>query len=882
MPLSPGARLGPYEVVAPIGAGGMGEVWKARDTRLDRTVAIKVLPAEFAQDIRLKLRFEREAKTISQLNHPHICTLHDIGQENGMTYLVMELLEGQSLADRLENGPLPLADVLRYGSEVAEALDKAHRMGIVHRDLKPGNIMITKSGAKLLDFGLAKSTAIAVTPHGATQQKPLTQEGTILGTFQYMAPEQLEGEEADARTDIFALGTVLYEMATGHRAFQGKSRTSLIAAIVGSEPIPVSQLQPLAPAALDHIIRGCLAKDREDRWQSAHDIAEDLRWMREGGSQAGVIAPLIGRNKARERATWIAVIAVAIAGTFGVARWMQVGVVSPPAYRFSIPMIGAGYRFGRGAALTPDGKTLYFSAENAAGQQQLFRRPLSEPNATPVEGTQGISGFILSPDSKSIVLFAAGRVRRMSIEGGPTETIGETTLGWGGAVSPDGTLLVARQDSPIQQLGPDGKFVPITVLGKNEIAHFYPDFLPDGKTFLFTTQEPDPDRGVIRHTLCAMTLGSKSVTRLGPIPSRAVYAGGNVFYVRDGTLVARPFDVSNLKFTGEAVAVAEGVLWFDHTAAAAFSVSLDGSTIAYESLAAAKRLVWIDANGKQVGTLADPAAYALHDSDGRLAPLLTMTPDGSRVVVPVQDARSGVVSLWVLGTDRETRSRLTSNNVWEAFPVSTHDGKRIIFSSDRLGKPPDIFEQAIDGGERPRLLLSWPGVQYVRDVSPDDRFVLFATWDRTSATGMDLWVLPLGGGSPRPFVATPGSDVDGVFSPDGRWVAYQSDSSGSYQIYLKPFPGPGAALQVSTRGGRSPRFSRDGRKLYFSDGRKLFAADMHAGGATGEPALLFETDERIQTYQPAKNGDRFLMMLESDADASPSVNVITGWQPPKK
>src|SRR6058998_2665311 len=353
MTLQPGTRLGPYEISSPLGAGGMGEVYRARDTRLERAVAIKILPAELSSSAQFKLRFEREAKTISQLNHPHICTLYDVGEN----YLVMELLEGETLAERLAAGPMSTEEVLRYGIEIAEALDKAHRQGIIHRDLKPSNVMLTKSGAKLLDFGLAKAAAPIVDFSGATQQKALTQEGTIVGTFQYMSPEQLEGMEADPRTDIFALGAVLYEMATGRRAFEGKTKTSLIAAIVSSEPAPMSQIQPLMPAALEHVVRKCLAKDPEDRWQSAHDIAEELRWISEAGSQAGVATPLAMRRKSRERLAWAAMVIVAlIAGIFA-ARYLHIGEAARPQYQFTIPMIDAGYKGGTQPRLSPDGRT---------------------------------------------------------------------------------------------------------------------------------------------------------------------------------------------------------------------------------------------------------------------------------------------------------------------------------------------------------------------------------------------------------------------------------------------------------------------------------------------------------------------------------------------
>src|SRR5256712_1886849 len=440
MPVTGGSRLGPYEIVAPLGAGGMGEVWRGRDTRLDRSVAIKILPASFAANAQLKTRFEREARAISQLNHPNICTLYDVGD----SYLVMELLEGESLADRLAKGPLPLEQVLRYGTQIADALDKAHRQGIVHRDLKPGTIMLTKSGAKLLDFGLAKAEASVVDVASLTEQRPLTEEGTIVGTFQYMAPEQLEGLPADARTDIFGFGAVVYEMATARRAFEGKTKTSLIAAIVSSEPAPMSKIQPLTPPALEPVVRKCLAKDPDDRWQSAHDIAEELSWISEAGSQAGVAAPLIARKKSRERLGWAAAVAVAlVAGAFASQRlWQQ----PKPQYRFTIPMIDADYKFGGGAQLSPDGKTAYFLATtNSTSKRQLFRRRLDDLNATALEGTEDVTGLRLSQDGATLLLAYPGAVlKRISVNGGPVESVADGVVGGTAAtaVNADGTILI--------------------------------------------------------------------------------------------------------------------------------------------------------------------------------------------------------------------------------------------------------------------------------------------------------------------------------------------------------------------------------------------------------------------------------------------------------
>jgi dipeptidyl aminopeptidase/acylaminoacyl peptidase len=870
MSVVPGSRLGPYEIVAPIGAGGMGEVFHARDTRLDRSVAIKMLPAELATNSQLKARFEREARTISQLNHPNICTLFDVGDD----FIVMELLDGETLADRISRGPLPLDQVMRLGAQIASALDKAHRAGVVHRDLKPANIMLTKSGAKLLDFGLAKTSGIIVLD-GATAVKPLTEEGTILGTFHYMAPEQLEGVDVDHRADIFAFGAILYEMTTGRRAFAAASKTSLIAAIVSAQPQPVSQLQPLTPPALDHVIHKCLCKDRDERWQSAHDVAEELQWISEAGSHAGVAAPLLARKKSRQHLAWTAAIVLAVAATLAAAKWLHIGAPEPRRFRFSIPMIGPGYRFGTNIALTPDGRSLYFRAQNNAKQQQLFRRAFEEANAAPVAGTEGLTSFGLSSDAKNIFLAMPGNiVRRMSIDGGPMETVGRFPFsGAGGATAPDGTVILGSGETPIQRFQTDGKLIAITSLAKNEIGHLAPHFLPDGKTFLFVTVEPDPDRGDITHTLCAAKLGSIEVTRIAPIPSRVQYANGHLFYVRDGTLMAQPFDAATLKFTGESVAVAEGVYYFSHTATASFAVSADGSTIAYQSLDTSKRIVWVDANGRETGSVAAPDAYA---------PWLALTADGKRAAVSVQDAHTGIVSIWLFGLQRETRARLTSSNAWESAPSVTHDGQRVIFSSDQLGKPPDIFQAPVDGGERPKLLLARPSVQFVRDVSPDDRWILYSTAENVTMTKTDLWLLPLGGGEPRPFVETPGNDAAGSFSPDGKWIAYQSDVSGTPQVYLKPFGVSGAARQVSTKGGREPRFSPDGRRLYLTETNKFFAAEILTDGNAAEPTLLFELPAQILAYRPASSGDRFLMILVTDEGASQPAHIITSWTPPRK
>jgi hypothetical protein len=859
--ITTGTRFGPYEIVAPIGAGGMGEVWRGRDTRLDRSVAIKILPAAFANDAQLKLRFEREARAISQLNHPNICTLYDVGD----SYLVMELLEGQSLADRLGRGPLPMNEVLRYGAQIAEALDRAHRAGIVHRDLKPGNVMITKSGAKLLDFGLAKSSGLTPSGVDMTEHKPLTQEGTILGTFQYMAPEQLEGEEADARTDIFALGALLYEMATGARAFAGKTRTSLIASIVSQTPRPIHDIQPLTPAAFEHVVEKCLEKSRDDRWQSAHDVAEELRWIAVSPANAP-------KRRTRASIAWaVAAIAIAAAGYFAF-RASQPHPV--PHYRFDIPMIGADYKNGGGAQLTDDGRQLFFSAVGADGSRQVFRRALQEPKAEPVANTEDCTGFTVSPDGRNVIAYFPGAViKRIPVGGGPPQLLTNSAVGQGPAVAfgADGVMLVGVGAAPIRRLMPDGKLEPVVTLDTvaGESTHDNPVFLPDGQHFLFVAVHRDPERGTLKRMLKAAKLGSKESATIGEVPSRVDYAMGHLFYVREGTLMAQPFDARKLKMTGDAVVVADNVGFNARLGAAGFAVSNSG-TIAFHESSLGVRATWVDATGQKQGTVGPALAV------GRG---FTMLPGGDRIVLPVFDRKAGFSSLWVYGLTRETTTRVTYSPANEGNPVATPDGSRLFYACD-ITQGVHIWETPIDGSTPPKLVVSDTNNQLPTSVSPDGRYLLYMTNRNQAAAKQDLWLLPLTGErKPYPYLATPAGEGAGSFSPDGKWIAYQSDATGKLQIYVRPFPGPGTSRTVSTKGGLAPRFSRDGRRILFFDSGKLWAADFQpADGSFGEPRPLFELPDRILGFQDF--GNRFLMLLQNDQDSSPPVHIITGWQPP--
>jgi serine/threonine protein kinase len=540
MTLPAGARLGPYEILAPIGAGGMGEVYRARDSRLGREVAIKVLPEHLSSSEELRHRFEREARTISQLSHPHICALYDVGREEGHEFLVMELLEGETLADRLGRGPLPIDQVLRHGIEIADALDRAHRSGVVHRDLKPGNVMLTKSGVKLLDFGLAKlhaaetpgASGVTSLPTVTPQSQPLTSRGTILGTFQYMSPEQLEGREADARSDLFAFGCVLYEMATATKAFTGKSQASLIGAIMHSEPPPISTLQPMAPPALNRVVQGCLAKDPENRWNTAHDVMLQLQWIAEGGSQAGVPAPVAARRKSRERLAWI-VAGVALAAAAGLA----VGFVRraperlrPLRFEIQTP---EGVTSIDTPRISPDGQIVAFNATDSASRSQIWVRPMGSVSARPLPGTEGTTRPFWSPDSRFLGFFAQGKLQKIELNGGPAQKICDSPTGSDGTWSPEGVILFdGRTADPIYRVSAAGGIPTVAVAAdpkRGETQVGWPEFLPDGRHFLYMVLHQKTEENSYR----IGSLDSKDGDRLAPAQSLITYAPpGYLLFVR--------------------------------------------------------------------------------------------------------------------------------------------------------------------------------------------------------------------------------------------------------------------------------------------------------------------------------------------------------------
>ena len=880
MTILPGRRLGPYEILTAIGSGGMGEVYKARDTRLDRIVAIKVLPTHLADRAELRERFEREAKTIASLNHPHICTLYDTGHQDDIDFLVMECIEGETLAQRLMKGRLQIQQLLQYAIEIADALDKAHRKGITHRDLKPGNVMLTKSGTKLLDFGLAKLkqevTPIVPESQLPTMKSAVTAEGTILGTLQYMAPEQVEAKEVDARTDIFAFGAVVYEMATGKKAFEGKSSASVMAKIMEAEPPSMASLQPMTPQALDRVVKTCLAKEPDERWQTAGDLCRELKWIAEQGQVPQAATPASGdiaKSGVRERLGWL-VAAVAILAAVALAaavyyfrrpsaelKVVHFTVASPE--KQNLPVNGLGPNF---FSVSPDGSKVAFVAVDANGHSQLWLRDFNSPTAQPLPGTQDAWGPFWSPDGR-FVAFTAGSLKKVSVTGGPAETITASPASFGGTWNRDGVILFAT--GPGSQIlrvpSAGGSPTPVTLidLSQQALGHSWPYFLPDGKHFLYTIAASNPENSGIY----VGSLDSKDAKLILKASSSALYGPpGYLLFNRAGTLLAQPFDADRLELKGDAIPMAEGVQFNAANGKAAVAVSSNG-VLAYRlaPTAAQNKLEWVDRKGVEQPLAAPPRAYR----NPRLS------PDGQRVAVTIDELGT---QEWLLDTKRGTLTRLTFEGSYNGALAWTPDGKRVAFASDRAGSR-NLFWQLADGGGGTERLATSDRQQVASSWSPDGQTLAFEQTD--SGTGFDLFVYRLKDRKVETFLQTRFNEIAPEFSPDGRWLAYVSDESGRNEVYVQPYPGPGGKWQISTEGGTEPVWARNG-ELFYRNGDKMMAVatNTKANFSADTPKVLFEghyaTYNTMPAYDVTPDGQRFL--LAKTAEQGPQeISVVLNW-----
>ncbi|HUP43588.1 MAG TPA: protein kinase [Thermoanaerobaculia bacterium] len=882
MPLASGRRLGPYEIVAPCGAGGMGEVYEARDTRLGRTVAIKVLPEGLARDGERRARFEREARTVSQLTHPHVCTLHDVGEEEGVSFLVMEHCEGETLAARLARGALPLPEVLRHGAQVAEALDAAHRRGVVHRDLKPANVMLTRSGVKLLDFGLARLAAgeAAELGHLPTMTMKdadaLTAEGTVLGTFPYMSPEQVEGQEADARSDIFALGAVLYEMATGRRAFAGKSAASVMAAVLKEEPEPLSRVQPVSPPALDHVVSRCLAKDAERRWQSARDVAEELRWIAEAGSQAGVAAPLARRRKSRERLAWgLFAGAVVLALALGAWAWRLQG--PEPRLTYLSIQVPADAQSVFGPAISPDGRKVAYAVWGQAGGR-LYVRSLDRLEPEPVAGAENVRGVFFSPDGRWLAYIdaEARELRRIAVGGGSPFTICATDGFAGGDWREDGTIVFSK--------GPPAGLWTVSAAGgeprpltrtnprpgpDRSDGHFDPQFLPGGDAVLFTSWAPG---GEPEHRLGIAELASGETRLLFEGADPWYSQSGHLLFLRprDSALVAVPFDLDQLRVAGDPMVIASDV--------DGLALSRAG-TLVYEALREKpRRLVWMALDGTREPVPVAEAGYQR----------ISIAPDGRRAVAVVEEP-SAEPDIWLLELDRGASTPVTTYRGWDHFPVWAPDGESIAFSSDRDG-PPTLYRVAVEGGEPERLTREF-AYQESTAFSPDGRRLLFnhvslGTSEEQRETGgnPDVWMLDLESRETVPLLDSRATERNATLSPDGRWLAYLSDESGRPEVYLRSFPDLGSKRRVSLEGaGGRLHWAQDGKSLWYGQGREgggsnLMAVEIATEPALtlGEPRAVLSLPADIPAGDIAPDGQR-LLLIERTGEDEREIVVILGW-----
>jgi serine/threonine protein kinase/Tol biopolymer transport system component len=939
MSLTAGARLGPYEVIAAIGAGGMGEVYKARDTRLDRIVALKLIQTHVAASPEFRERFEREARAISALDHPHICTLYDIGHDAQADYLVMQYLEGETLADRLarsgkprsdpsqpssgppastltamSRGPMSLETALKYASEIAHALDAAHRRGIVHRDLKPGNVMLTKAGTKLLDFGLAK---LAVQEAGAsgfgdggTRTSPLTGQGAILGTLSYMSPEQLEGREVDTRSDIFAFGALLYEMLTGRRAFESDSQAGTIAAILSADPPPLHELADIrttlpvvAHRALDRLLRKCLAKDPDDRWHSAADLSDELTWINEerlravaepSAPPAPATPAVPASNKRALLATAVgAVVVAALAGS--AAWWYPRGepAAEPIAFAIGAPE-GVPISTGVGLlALSPNGRRLAFTTGIGEGLQ-LWIRELDSLDARRVDRGIGAWHPSWSPDSATLVYTGAGGgivpLRRIDPGGGTPLTLAPEAAGlasWG--VS--GVVLFTGPGGKLHRIAAAGGDAAVAMeldTSRQEAQLLWPHFLPDGRRYLVTARSNDRSK----HAIYLASLDAPGRTHLLDVLSNVQYADGHLFYQREGTLMAHPFDVSNGRFTGDPVPTIERIHRNATNGRAAFSLSSSGD-LAYRSDdgddASSRSLAWFDRTGKALGRVGSPGAF----SDAQLS------PDGRQVVVVMEDGPQESVTrtLWLVDVDRGVRTRFTKGTFDEYDPIWSRDGASIVFASIRERRQ-GIYRRAAGGGATSDELL-YESSEEVRPsgFSPDGRILLF---NRGVYPNTRVWALPLAAvgpssaaqSGPKPYEVFPGSttnDFGATFSPDGRWIAYSSIENQKLlegQVYIQPFPADGRRIVISTATGYRALWTADGHIVYRAGPGTFESVALTPAAGTLRPAppeRLF-VQPRIAfanfSFSIDPRGERFLLPVADPKTGDPAptpITVITNW-----
>jgi Tol biopolymer transport system component len=869
-----GTKFGYYEVAAQIGAGGMGEVYQAHDTKLGRDVAIKVLPEAFAHDAERLSRFQHEVKMLAQLNHPNIATIHGLEHSGGTHYLVMELVSGENLAERVKReGSIPVEEALNIAKQIAEALEAAHEKGIIHRDLKPANVKLTPEGkVKVLDFGLAKAFAGDASTedmgNSPTLSMAATMQGVILGTAVYMSPEQARGKLVDKRTDIWAFGCVLYELLTGKQAFHGEDITEILAAVVKSEPDWTALPANISPS-IRVLLQRCLRKDRRQRTPDAATIRIEIEDALATPATAELGAASLGAGVLGRRAIlWGAGCLVGACVFTGLAVWNLKPTPSKPVTR-TVITLPADQRLAAdenpAVVISPDGRLLAYAAIQG-GVQQLYVRAMESLEAKTIPGTEGAVNPFFSPDGQSLGFFAGDKLKKVSVNGGGVTTLGDAATPRGASWGDQGSIVFTPSvGGPLQQIPEGGGAAkPLTELAKGETSHRWPEVLPDGKAVLFGCGQNNTSMQVEVHVTAT---GEQRilVPALGSTQPRYA-ASGHLLYVQGGTLMAAPFDVQRQALTGEAVPVVENVQGSSF-GAVQYSISATGSLVYVSggSQVNQNRLVLVSRDGKEQPLAAPPGAYSFPH----------ISPDGRKVVVGRDN------QVWVYELARDTMTRFTFDGTANNAPVWAPDGSRIAFSSNKDG-PLSVYWQKADGSGGTEKLT---GSEYLRGPvswSADGQLLSFV--EVNSTTGYDIWVLDMKDRKAVPFLRTPFNEIGGI-SPDGHWMAYFSNESGRYEVYVQPYPGPGGKWQISTDGGMDVRWSVNGRELIYRNGDKMMAVDITTQPAflAGKPKMLFEgpyvpPSSNNSYYDVSADGQRFLMLKPTEqAQAATQIVVVQNW-----
>jgi serine/threonine protein kinase len=882
-----GTTISHYKILEKLGEGGMGIVYKAQDTKLDRIVALKFLPPHLSASEQDKARFVQEAKAAAALNHPNICTIHGIDEFENQTFIVMEFVEGQTLREKGSNVPMKRA--IEIGIQMADGLAAAHEKGIVHRDLKPENIMLQKDGrVRIMDFGLAKLK-------GASR---LTQAGSTVGTAGYMSPEQVQGIETDHRTDIFSLGVLLYELFAGQSPFKGVHETAVNYEIVNVDPEPMTSVKSEIDPELDRIVLECLQKEPDERYQAVKDISKELkRFTRESSRQRmsrtrTAVTPIsqdvrsTGQGRSDTfldripKVLWIGLSLLFLVTTVVSVLFLRgESATSGEIVRAFVPLpekhtltnlFGGGH-----VALSPDGRKLAFVAEDSLGARSLWVRPLSTLSATKLPGTEGAASPFWSPDNRYIAFFAAGKLKKIEATGGPPFSICDIITPRGGSWGTNGIIVLpVDQTVGISQV-PDGGGVPkeITTLDKsrNEQTHRWPYFLPDGKHFLYFSRTTSIGSGGELDAIVVASIDGTVNKRLLAGTSNVAYASGHILYMRENSLMAHPFDPDALELRGDPFPIAEALQFSPRYSVASFAVSNNGALI-YEgrSSSLTPELALIDLKGKKYVSLREAEVFV----SARLS------PDGRKIAMDLYHTGARNSDLWLYEIDRGVNTRFTFDPAVEWYPVWSPDGNRIVFATNRKGRH-DLYVKVSSGASNEQPLLETDYDKGPSDWSPDGKFVLFTVLD--PKTKADIWVLPTSGEKkPTPFLQTEYSELNGRFSPDMRWVAYQSDESGRNEVYVRPFPGADAKWQVSTNGGTLPRWNRNGKEIFYWSAGKIMSVEVDGAGSTFRIGKLREHFDQssvggITMRDISEDGQKILLEISNVQQASVPLTLVTNW-----